>query len=172
MFVDITQIEGTTHNQKMDSLTELVSASEFLTYLIANFTDETSRNIYLEKGESITKSRETLFYKYEGIISIEKLQKRRKLEKANRSIKIEAVSNYITLQQIITCIQKTYNITVTDKKEITKNRNSWVYSAFLTLRSFEDINTITNNYQNWTFRIMARNIKISPVCIITEEKVE
>jgi len=183
LFVDITQIEGSTHENKMESFTELISASEFFfntekvihneeTYLIANFTDETAKNIFLEKGEPLTKSKETLFHNYEGIISIEKLQKRRKLEKANRSIKLEAIPNHISIQQLITCIQINYGIKVTDTKEIKKNRESWAYAAFLTLRSFEDVGKITNDYQNWAIRIMARDIKISPVCITQEEKFE
>src|SRR5579859_1711801 len=90
VFVDSKQIERTTQENRMNTLTEIVSKNKFFFnveqvihneefFFIVNFTDETAQNVTYDMGKTLTSSAETLFHKYEGTTSINKLQKRKKL---------------------------------------------------------------------------------------------
>ena len=115
------------------------------------------------------------FYKYEGAYSLDLLEKRKKLDIANRSVKLEAIPKHITKEQIEICIFHKFNVEITESKVVNQyqgRKNPWSYSLFVTFESFKDVDTVTNNGQYWAIRLMGRDIKISPVMISDEDRKE
>ena len=127
--IEACNIDGTNNIDKLEKLTEILAKCPYLfnietitkngsTYFVANFVSEEACHTYMNSTWGLSSHNRDVFHRYEGPKSIERLQHRKKLDKAARSVKIECIPRHITIKQLKTCIFHTYQTEIIDIKEI------------------------------------------------------